>query len=156
MDNQGFGFSLDLEQAFSRVQKELALGEQIGFRVIVEGEPRSLHPIIRDEVYRIGREALVNAFCQSGTRNIEVELRYAAKHLCIIVRDDCDGVDPQGLRSGREGYSSLSGLRERAEKIGARLKVRSRTPAGSEVELTVPSKVAFLRACSAAACNFRK
>ncbi len=136
--------SLDLEQAFSRVQKELALEEQIGFRVIVEGEPRSLHPIIRDEVYRIGREALVNAFRQAGTKNVEVEIKYAAKQLRILVRDEGCNVDPQALRLERERYSDLSGLRERAEKIGAQLKVRSHASTGSEVELTVPSKFAYL------------
>ncbi len=64
--------SLDVEQAFSRIQQELAIQEQIDFRVTVEGRPRPVHPIIRDEVYRIGREALVNAFRHSQAKNIEV------------------------------------------------------------------------------------
>ena len=54
--------STNLEQAFARVQQELAVADDVGFRVIVEGQPRPLHPVLRDEVYRIGREALVNAF----------------------------------------------------------------------------------------------
>jgi signal transduction histidine kinase/ligand-binding sensor domain-containing protein len=135
--------SRDLEQAFSRIQQELAIHQQMGFRVIVEGRPKPLHPIIRDEVYRIGREALVNAFRHSRAKSIEVEVEYAASHLRIFVRDDGCGIDPQVVRSGREGHWGLSGMRERAEGIGARLNVWSRAAAGTEVELSVPGHIAF-------------
>jgi signal transduction histidine kinase len=139
--------SMDLEQAFSRIRNELAVqnetGEQTGFRVIVEGRPRPLHPIIRDEVYSIGREALVNAFRHSQAKNIEVEVEYLAKRLRILVRDDGCGIAPQVLQSGREGHWGLPGMRERAERIGARLKLRSRVATGTEVELYVPGYVAF-------------
>ena len=135
--------SLDLERAFSRIQEELALEEQVGFRVVVEGRPRPLHPIIRDEVYSIGREALVNAFRHSRARSIEVEVEYIANHLRILVRDDGCGIDPEVLRAGRDGHWGLSGMRERAERIGARLKVWSRAAAGTEVELSIPGHVAF-------------
>jgi ligand-binding sensor domain-containing protein/signal transduction histidine kinase len=137
------GDSLDLEQAFSRIRQELAIEEPIDFRVIVEGRPRPLHPVIRDEVYRVGREALVNAFRHSGARSIEVELEHAAKHLQLMVRDNGCGIDPQVLQTGRDGHWGLSGMRERAEKMGARLNVRSRAAAGTEVELCVPSHIAF-------------
>lgn len=135
--------SPDLEQAFSRVRQELSGGEQSGFRVVVEGRPRPLNPLIRDEVYRIGREALVNAFRHSRARSIEVAVEYVSKHLRVVVSDDGCGIDSQVLRSGRDGHWGLSGMRERAEMIGARLVVRSRAAAGTEVELLVPGHVAF-------------
>lgn len=135
--------SINLEKAFSRIQQELNIPEQIEFRVIVEGRPRPLNPIIRDEVYRTGREALVNAFRHSRAKSIEVEVEYAAKHLRVLVRDDGCGIDPQVLQSGRERHWGLSGMRERSERIGARFKVRSRAAAGTEVELSVPGHVAF-------------
>ena len=135
--------SLDVEQAFSRIRQELDGEEQVGFRVTVEGRPRPAHPIIRDEVYRIGREALVNAFRHSRAKNIEVKVEYKAKHLRVVVRDDGDGIPPEVLRSRREGHWGLSGMRERAEGIGARLRIRSRPAAGTEVELSVPAHVAF-------------
>ena len=100
-------------------------------------------PFIRDEVYRIGREAVVNAFRHSHADNIEVEVKYAAKHLSVSVSDDGRGIDPEVLQSGRDGHWGLSGMRERAETIGARLTVRSRAAAGTEVELLVPGHVAF-------------
>jgi signal transduction histidine kinase len=135
--------SLDVEQAFSRIQQELAVQEQFEYRVTVEGHPRPVHPIIRDEVYRIGREALVNALRHSRAKSIEVKVEYKANHLRVVVSDDGGGIDPQVLRSGREGHWGLSGMRERAEGIGARLRMRSRAAAGTEVELSVPGHVAF-------------
>jgi signal transduction histidine kinase len=55
----------------------LGIEVQIDFRVIVLGSARKLHPLIRDEVYHIGRELLVNAFRHSRACCIEVELEYA-------------------------------------------------------------------------------
>ena len=92
---------------------------------------------------RIGREALVNACRHSRASNIEVVLEYGAKQLRILVRDNGCGIDPQVLRSGREGHWGISGMRERAEEIGARLKVWSGADAGTEVELSIPSDIAF-------------
>jgi len=133
----------DLEQSFSRVPHELNIEDAIGFRIIVEGPALPLHAGIRSEVYSIGREALVNAFRHSGASNIEVELEYATTQLRVLVRDNGCGIDPQVLRAGRDGHWGLSGMRERAERIGARLKVLSSPDGGTEVELRVPSRVAF-------------
>jgi signal transduction histidine kinase len=135
--------SLNLEQAFARTQQELAIEDDVGFRVIVNGQPRPLHPMLRDEVYRIGREALVNAFRHSHAKSIEIELEYAASRLRVLVRDNGCGIDPPMLQSGRDGHWGLSGMRERADRVGAKLHVWSRPAAGTEVELSVPSHVAY-------------
>ena len=118
--------SHDLEQAFSRIPQELGIEEQVDFRIIVLGSARLLHPVIRDEVYRIGREALVNAFRHSRASRIEVELEYAAKRFRIVVRDNGCGIDPQVLHSGRDGHWGLPGIRERAERVGAAVNPRRR------------------------------
>ena len=133
----------DLEQAFCMIQQELGLHQETDFRVIVEGTSRPLQPVIRNEVYRIGREALANAFHHSHGSSIEMELEYAAKQFRMLVRDNGRGIDPQVQSSGREGHWGLEGMRERAERIGAKFKVWSRAAAGTEVELTVPNQVAF-------------
>ena len=135
--------SYDLGQAFSHVAQELVIQQKVDFRVVMEGLPRALHPLIRDEVYRIGRESLVNAFRHSRASKIEVEVDYSASSLRILVRDNGCGIDPQVLRAGRDGHWGLPGMRERAEKVGAKLRVWSRAAAGTEVELTVPGHVAF-------------
>jgi ligand-binding sensor domain-containing protein/signal transduction histidine kinase len=137
------GPSDDLEQAFSRIPQELGIPPAINFRLLVEGHTRALHPVIRDEVYRIGREALANAFRHSGASGVEVELEYAAEQFRVLVRDDGCGIDPHVLRSGRDGHWGLSGMRERARAIGAKFKVWSRPAGGTEVELSVPGHVAF-------------
>jgi signal transduction histidine kinase len=139
----GGGDSPGLEQSLSLVRQEFAVEGQADFRVVVEGKARALHPAVRDEVYRIGHEALVNAFRHSRAKKIEVEVEYGAGGLRLLVSDDGMGIDTGVLQSGRDGHWGLSGMRERAEKIGARLKVRSRASAGTEVELTVPARVAF-------------
>jgi ligand-binding sensor domain-containing protein/signal transduction histidine kinase len=133
----------DLEQAFSRIPQELLVQQPIEFRVLVEGKVRPLHPVIRDEVYRIGREALANAFRHSRATGVEVELEYADRQLRVLVRDNGCGIDPQVLRLGRDGHWGLSGMRERASRMGAKLKVWSRAGGGTEVELSVPGHVAF-------------
>jgi signal transduction histidine kinase len=133
----------DLEQALCAVPQELGVTHQVAVRVVVEGRPRPLHPVIRDEVYRIGREALVNAIRHSSAQSIEVELGYTAAHLRLLVRDNGCGIDELVLETGREGHWGLAGMRERAERIGARLKVWSRPSAGTEVEMIVPARIAF-------------
>lgn len=137
--------SLDIEQEFSRIQGELGIGdgEEVAFRVIVEGSRRPLHPILRDEALRIGREAVINAFRHAHATSIEVELEYAARQFRVLVRDNGLGIDPEVLRSGREGHWGLPGMRERADQIGARLRVRSRDKMGAEVELSIPGHIAF-------------
>lgn len=138
------GDSDDLGTAFAQIGEEFATDQAKDYSVIVEGPRQQLHPIIRDEAYRIGREALTNAFRHSHGSKIEVELEYTPKHLKIFVRDDGGGIDPNVLESGRDGHWGLTGMRERAESIGGRLKVWSRANAGTEVELFIPSQVAFV------------
>jgi len=133
----------DLRSSFLRVPQELGDQQEVDFRVVVEGSSVPLRAAVRDDVYSIGREALVNAFRHSNASNIEVELDYGNHYLRVLVRDDGCGIDAHVLESGRDGHWGLSGMRERAERIGAKLKVFSRTGAGTEVELRVPSKIAF-------------
>jgi signal transduction histidine kinase len=137
------GDSDDLERAFSRIRQELVVQQTSSFRVAVEGQVRPLHPLVRDEVYRIGREALINAFRHSRAASIEVELEYTDRELRVVVRDSGCGIDPQVLSSGLEGHWGLSGMRERADRMGARLKMWSHATGGTEVELSVPSHIAF-------------
>ncbi len=85
----------------------------------------------------------MNAFRHAQAQQIEVEIEYLPKRLCILVRDDGCGIDPLILSSGRDGHWGLLGMRERAERIGGRVNVWTRKTAGTEVKLSVPGKVAF-------------
>jgi ligand-binding sensor domain-containing protein/signal transduction histidine kinase len=132
-----------LETAFSRLRQEFPLDHKTDYRVIVDSVTRPMRPLIRDEVYRIGREALLNAFMHAHANRIEVEVEYATRHLRVLVRDDGRGIDPKVLDSGLEGHWGLVGIRERSKRIGANLRLRSRIGAGTEVDLTVPGSIAF-------------
>jgi signal transduction histidine kinase len=135
--------SRDLALSFSSMQEELATYEQVNYRVTVEGTSRPLHPSVRDEIYLIGREALLNAFRHSKANTVEVELEYGIKQLRILVRDDGRGIEPEVLAAGRQSHWGISGMRERAEEMGASLKLFSRDGAGTEVELSVPGRIAY-------------
>ncbi|MGB2635331.1 MAG: two-component regulator propeller domain-containing protein [Candidatus Acidiferrum sp.] len=133
----------NLEEAFTRLQQELAPSGHAEFRVLIEGTPRPLRPVIRDEIYSIGREALTNACRHSKATEIIVEIEYSGNQLNVLVRDNGIGINPDVLRSGRDGHWGLPGMRERADRIGARLRLLSRAAAGTEVELSIPSRIAF-------------
>jgi signal transduction histidine kinase/ligand-binding sensor domain-containing protein len=133
----------DIAEALSAIRHEFTSQEEAKYRITVKGQPRPLHPLIRDGAYRIGREALLNAFRHARARNVEVEIEYGARSLRLTVRDDGTGIDPQVLSSGRSGHWGLSGMRERARDFGAQFEVRSRAGEGTEVRLSIPGDVAF-------------
>lgn len=132
----------DLKHSLSRIPEELG-SRGVDFRVVVEGASLPLRPAIRDDVYSIGKEALLNALRHSGASNIEVHLQYETDELLVHVQDNGAGIDPQVVHFGRDGHWGLVGMRERAERIGAKLRVLSRMGGGTEVELRVPSEIAF-------------
>ena len=139
----------DLTELLTAAGQELtstvdANGNTSDFRVIVEGKPQKLFPTLQDEIYRIGREVIRNAFRHAGASQIEVEIRYDERELRLRIRDDGKGIDPRDLEaSGRSGHWGMQGIRERAERIGSHLEFWSETGAGTEVELRVPAAIAY-------------
>jgi signal transduction histidine kinase/ligand-binding sensor domain-containing protein len=114
------------------------------FRVIMEGQPRTLSPLLQDEIYRIAREVLRNAFRHACASRIEAAIHYDPHLFRLRIRDDGKGIDGTVLQGGaRAGHWGLPGMRERAKRIGARLVLWSESGAGTEVELTVPASVAY-------------
>ena len=149
----------DLAQLLTATGQELASSQNANrdspiFRVIVEGERQALAPILQDEVYRIGREVLRNAFQHARAHLIEAEIRYDDHLLRLRIRDDGQGIDPKVQKEGRRpGHWGLPGVRERAQRIGAQLDFWSEAGVGTEVQLTVPAAVAYQR--SAESSGFR-
>jgi signal transduction histidine kinase len=134
----------DLPQAFANVGEQFALDQGCEFRVAVEGTQRELHPILREEIFLIGREAIINAFHHARAGKIEVDVAYGRTELRVSVRDDGCGIDAAVLRAGgRPGHWGLAGMRERAKKISAHLEIWSRAGAGTEVQLRVPGSLAY-------------
>jgi signal transduction histidine kinase len=122
---------------------ELATEDSAAFNLVVEGTTRDLNPIVRDDVYRITREALRNAFNHARARRVETELTYGHRALRVRVRDDGDGMQLETLHDGRPGHYGLRGMRERAIRVAGTLDIWSRPGAGTEVELTIPGSIAY-------------
>jgi len=133
----------DFEQEFLKIREEFDINKNVDFKMVIGGTPRTLHQMVGSELLQIGHEALINAFLHSRATVIEIEIEYGLKSLNLLVRDNGCGIDSEILRSGREGHWGLTGMRERAEKIKAEIKIWSRVDAGTEVVVSVPRRFAF-------------
>jgi len=133
----------DLLGALLALGKELATGHSANFRLVIEGPRRELHPIIRDEIYRIAREALRNAFAHSGAGHIETEITFGERLFRLRIRDDGAGIPREVLGEGRSGHFGLAGMRERAKQIGSQLTMSSGPEAGTEIELSLKGSIAY-------------
>ena len=121
-------------------------GHRSTFGVVVEGRQRTLPPMLQDEVYRISREVIRNAFAHAAASHIEVEVRYDQDQLRVRIRDDGKGIDPKILEGGgQSGHWGISGMRERAQQIGSHLDFWSEMGAGTEVQLTIPGAIAYMK-----------
>lgn len=140
----------DLAQAMTEIMSELKEEtsrdneEDLTFSVLVEGEPRAIHPVLNEDICRIAREALRNAFTHAQAHRIETEITYCAPYLRLRFRDDGNGIEPEVLdRGGRDRHWGLIGMEERAKSMHAQFNVWSKSGAGTEVELTVPGHIAY-------------
>ena len=138
----------DLAVAIRSVGEELASAATSPtsptFNVVVEGASRNLHPILRDEVYRLATEALRNAFRHAAAKKIEVEIRYDQKYFRLRVRDDGKGI-PSDVLNGREGHYGLPGMRERGKLIGGKVTIWTELGGGTEIELNIPGARAYVK-----------
>jgi signal transduction histidine kinase len=140
---------VDLAKLLTAAGQELSHSDEAtenppAFRVTVEGEQQNLQPLLQDEVYRIARELLRNAFRHAQAGKIETEIRYETRQLRVHVRDDGKGIDPEILKfGGRAGHWGLPGMRERVDRLGGKLEFWSDAGAGTEAVLTVPAAVAY-------------
>jgi signal transduction histidine kinase len=126
----------DLSKAFADYGNQLSQSRPVAFDVKVVGAQIEIDPIIRDEIYRIGREAIGNAFKHSECSKIDVELAYAPREFQMRVRDDGRGIDPAILSAGgKPGHWGIYNMRERAQKIGASLEFSSPSKTGTIIEL---------------------
>jgi signal transduction histidine kinase/ligand-binding sensor domain-containing protein len=133
----------DLAEAVNAAGNELSADNDAAFELLVEGSPRDLHPIIRDEIYRIAREALGNAFRHAGAHHIETEISYGERVFRLRIRDDGQGIPAEILEQGQPGHYGLSGMRERARQVGAELNIWSRGGTGTEIELSLAGSLAY-------------
>jgi signal transduction histidine kinase/ligand-binding sensor domain-containing protein len=132
-----------IADAFAATGESAAFGSSAKFKVVTEGEARRLHPIVRDEIAKIGNEAITNAFKHAKAANIEANVVYLRSRLVVTITDDGIGIAADLLAHGRQGHFGLTGMRERAERIKAELSAASRVGAGTTVTLTIPAAIAY-------------
>lgn len=135
----------DLAEAFGRAIEECRQLSSIEASFSVQGEAREMHPIVRDEVYRIGYEAIRNACAHSQGTQLEVELRYA-HDLILRINDNGVGIDPVVEERIKDGHFGLQGMRERAARINGNLTIVSSSSTGTKITLVVPGRVVFREA----------
>ena len=134
----------DLRAALTDFADDLAALHPTEFAIVVQGPGRRLHPVVLEETYGIAREALANAFRHAGAGRIDVEVAFGDDHLRVRVSDDGKGIDAEILaRGGLAGHWGMPGMRERAQRLGAKLRVRSGPRAGTDVELEIPASLAY-------------
>jgi len=132
----------DLAEALRRATDDGLIPNSMSVTFSVVGDTREMHPIVRDEIYRIGYEAIRNACMHSGASQLEVELRYA-NNLALRVSDNGTGIDPAIADRGKDEHFGLQGMRERAARIGGNLTLGSSSNSGTEIRLIVPGGIIF-------------
>jgi len=133
------------------VQSILAVGEDLAslypattFQITTSGEARAMLASGCDEILDIAREAIRNAFIHAEATRVDVNVTYETRWLRVLIADDGSGVDEATLKSASElGHWGIVGMRERAERLGAKLIMRKRQPHGTEWLLSVPCRAAF-------------
>ena len=131
----------DLVEALQRATENGFVPESMTVMFSVVGDPREMHPIVRDEVYRIGYEAIRNACLHSSATQLAIELRYS-QELTLRVSDNGIGIDPAITDIGKDGHFGLQGMRERADRVGGKLTLVTST-SGTEIKLVVPGGTIF-------------
>lgn len=145
----------ELGPALRRAAESGVVPDGMTISVLVIGDARELHPIVRDELYRIGHEAILNAKNHSHASSLAIDLTYGSD-LVMHISDNGVGIDPGYAASGREGHHGLQGMRERAARIKAKLTIRSSSDSGTDISVVVPSSVSFLHARSGISAKLRQ
>jgi signal transduction histidine kinase len=132
----------DLGEALGRALEECQIHSSMEVSLQVSGQIQEVHPIVRDEVYRIGYEAIRNACVHSHATQLRVELSYG-HDLSLRICDNGTGVDPDIVQRGKPGHFGLQSMRERAARIMGKFSVESSAGSGTTVTLTVPGGMMY-------------
>jgi ligand-binding sensor domain-containing protein/signal transduction histidine kinase len=134
--------SNDLAEAFARAVEECRMHVPMEVSFSVIGNPREMHSLVCEEIYRIGYEAIRNACKHSTGTRLEVELKYG-RDLAIRISDNGIGIDPDVAQQGKDEHFGLQGMRERVGRIGGEFTLVSSANAGTAVTVVVPGDIVF-------------
>lgn len=134
----------DLAGALQRARNATMPPPTAELHLLVEGRPLRLRPLVADELFQLGREALTNADRHANATRIALELRYGARDFVLRIHDDGCGLEPDVLHGqARTGHWGLTGMQERAQRIGAKMQLWSRPGSGTEIQILVPARAAY-------------
>ena len=132
----------DLAESFRRALHECRIQGFPDAVFVAEGKATEMHPIVRDEIYRIGYEAIRNACQHSEATRLEVHLSYS-RDLALRITDNGKGIAPEVVARGKDGHYGLQGMRERADRISGKLNLTTSPGLGTNIELVVPGRIVF-------------
>jgi signal transduction histidine kinase len=121
-----------LGAALGEYVRSVATAAGIAVHLSLSEDPARLPADAEAELLRIAQEAVTNARKHAKARNLWVTLTVDPPHVLLRVEDDGLGFDP----GGRRGFG-LEIMQERAERLGATLRVSARKPSGTRVEVEV-------------------
>ncbi|HTD72323.1 MAG TPA: two-component regulator propeller domain-containing protein [Steroidobacteraceae bacterium] len=133
---------IDLAGGFQQALEECRIHGPMEVSLEASGQSQEMHPIVRDEVYRIGYEAIRNACVHSHATQMRVELSYA-QDLSLCISDNGTGIDPDILHRGKRGHFGLQSMRERAARIMGKFSIESSAASGTVITLTVPGGIIY-------------
>jgi two-component system, NarL family, sensor kinase len=100
-------------------------------------EPAALPEHVEIALYRIAQEALQNVVKHASASTVRLRLRRAGDSVTLEIADDGRGWDRQPRADPARGGYGLRSMAERAELIGGRLTVASRSGRGTTVSATI-------------------
>jgi signal transduction histidine kinase len=133
----------DLVKSFSQLTNELTRDTGTEIDVIVEGREHPLNMTMGNDVLQIGRQAITNALQHAHAKKIHVLLSYGEPMLQIRIQDNGCGITEDILNLQRPGHYGIAGMKERAERLGGNISIRSRVGKGTEITLTVPAHLMY-------------
>ncbi len=125
----------DFAVSVERMVRRRCAEAGVACAIEIEGPVGPLAPAVEDELHRIVQESVTNALRHARPQLVRVRLAGTAHSLALIITDDGAGFDPAAVDAADAGHFGLRGLRERAERIGATLEIRSTRGQGTTVEL---------------------
>jgi len=132
---------LGLTTALEMLASDLQRDRQIPVEFQTEGDIRRLNPDVELAIYRIVQEALSNVIRHSEADNVAISFSFRDGHIQAQIQDDGVGFDssPKASTLATSGKFGLMGMFERADLIGAKLKIDSEPGGGTRVHLTLPT-----------------
>jgi PAS domain S-box-containing protein len=125
----------DLSSALNRLTLQMKPTTETALIYEIQGITYSLSTEVENNLLRIGQEALTNAIKHAGASEIRVELLYNNTQCILRIKDDGQGFRADSV--SLSGGFGLLGMSERAERIGAQLRIRSQLGQGTEIVVVV-------------------